>query len=63
MACLQQLRRWSIIAGHEAALLRTTFVLMFLAFEGIGIAHIFRPDYFVKRSADKLSQLLKHSTK
>jgi H+/Cl- antiporter ClcA len=34
----------------KQALLRTIVVLMLLAFAGIGIAHIFRPDYFVKRS-------------
>lgn len=34
----------------KQALLRTIVVLMLLAFAGIGIAHIFRPDYFIKRS-------------
>ena len=34
----------------KQAMLRTIVVLMVLAFAGIGIAHIFRPDYFIKRS-------------
>ena len=34
----------------KQALLRSIVVLMLLAFAGIGIAHIFRPDYFIKRS-------------
>ena len=34
----------------KQALLRTIVVLMLLAFAGIGIAHIFSPDYFIKRS-------------
>ncbi len=34
----------------KQALLRTIVVLMLLAFAGIGIAHIFRPDYFIQRS-------------
>jgi hypothetical protein len=40
MACLQL----------KQALLTTIVVLMLLTFAGIGIAHIFRPDYFIKRS-------------
>jgi len=34
----------------KQALLRTIVVLMLLAFAGIGIAHSFRPEYFIKRS-------------
>ena len=34
----------------KQALLRTIVVLMLLAFAGIGIAHIFTPDFFIKRS-------------
>jgi len=34
----------------KQALLRTIVVLMLLAFAGVGIAHIFRPEYFIKRS-------------
>jgi H+/Cl- antiporter ClcA len=34
----------------KQALLRTIVLLMLLAFAGVGIAHIFRPDYFIKRS-------------
>ena len=34
----------------KQALLRTIVVLMLLVFAGIGIAHIFMPDYFIKRS-------------
>jgi hypothetical protein len=34
----------------KQALLSTIVILMLLAFAGIGIAHIFRPDYFIKRS-------------
>ncbi len=34
----------------KQALMRTIVVLMLLAFAGIGIAHILRPDYFIKRS-------------
>jgi hypothetical protein len=34
----------------KQALLRMTVVLMLVAFAGIGVGHIFRPDYFVKRS-------------
>ena len=34
----------------KQALLSTIVVLLLLAFAGIGIAHIFRPDYFIKRS-------------
>jgi len=34
----------------KQALLRVFGVLMLLAFAGFGIAHIFKPDYFVKRS-------------
>ena len=34
----------------KQALLHVIVVLMLFAFAGIGIAHIFKPDYFVKRS-------------
>ena len=34
----------------KQALLRAIVVLMLLAFAGIGVAHIFRSDYFIKRS-------------
>jgi len=34
----------------KQVLLRTIVVLMLLAFAGIGIAHIFTPDFFIKRS-------------
>ena len=34
----------------KQALLRVIVVLMLLAFAGIGIGHIFKPDYFIKRS-------------
>jgi len=34
----------------KLVLLRTIVVFMLLAFAGIGIAHTFRPDYFLKRS-------------
>jgi hypothetical protein len=34
----------------KQVLLRTIVVLMLLAFAGIDIAHIFTPDYFIKRS-------------
>jgi hypothetical protein len=38
------------VLGMKQALLRTIVVFMLLAFAGIGIAHTFRPDYFLKRS-------------
>ena len=34
----------------KQVLLRSIVVLMLLAFAWVGIAHIFRPDYFIKRS-------------
>jgi hypothetical protein len=34
----------------KQALLSTIIILMLLAFAAIGIAHIFKPDYFIKRS-------------
>ena len=34
----------------KQALLHTTVALMLVAFAGIGIGHIFKPDYFMKRS-------------
>jgi hypothetical protein len=34
----------------KQTLLSTIVVLMLLVFAGIGIAHIFRPGYFIKRS-------------
>jgi hypothetical protein len=34
----------------KQVLLHTIFVLRLLGFAGIGIAHIFKPDYFIKRS-------------
>jgi hypothetical protein len=34
----------------KQALLGFVLVLVLAAFAGIGIAHIFKPDYFVKRS-------------
>ena len=37
-------------ADTKQALLGVIVVLMLLAFAGIGVAHIFKPDYFMKRS-------------
>jgi hypothetical protein len=34
----------------KQALLGLVVVLMLVAFAGVGIAHIFKPDYFMKRS-------------
>jgi len=34
----------------KQALLGVIVVLVLLAFAGIGVAHIFKPDYFMKRS-------------
>jgi len=34
----------------KQALLHTAVALMLVAFAGIGIGHIFKPDYFMKRS-------------
>ena len=35
----------------KQVLLDVIVVLVLLAFAGVGIAHIFKPDYFMKRSA------------
>ena len=37
-------------ADMKLALLGVIVVLTLLAFAGIGVAHIFKPDYFMKRS-------------
>jgi hypothetical protein len=34
----------------KQVLLGLVVVLMLVAFAGIGIAHVFKPDYFIKRS-------------
>jgi hypothetical protein len=57
-ACFQQLHHWRIIRLKGFLMEQGLLVFVLLAFAGIGVAYIFKPDWLVNRSGVRKGRAL-----